>query len=452
MLENCPSINEWHKNVPRSVFFPLAAGFIVLGTWLFGFGLWATTAPIDGAVVAHGSFVATGQNKLVQHLEGGIVREILVKEGDIVKLRQPLIRLDDTTSKTKLRRLEYRSYRLLAMQARLQAELVEERKITFPADLIAKLKRADLGDILERQRLEFRVRRKRIEGEITVLRKEIQSLHENIQGYDTQIASTRKRIEIFKEELKNKQELLRKALVRRTDVMAIRRAEARAAGELGQLLGKSGDMKERIARANQQIVQVTSVAAQQATEELRKVETELDDVREQIRSARDVVERSEVQSPVSGIVVKLNYHTQGGVISPGAVLMELLPVDDELIIEARVPPGDVAYVQNDQPALVRLSALNQRVTPFIEGKVVYVSADAVSENDPRRGSTKKETPGGSFIVRVGMNQVDVKAKVPGFVPTPGMPAELYIRTGERTFSEYLLEPIANSFSRAFRER
>ena len=155
-------------------------------------------------------------------------------------------------------------------------------------------------------------------------------------------------------------------------------------------------------------------------------------------------------TPVRGIVVKLNYHTRGGVIGPGSVLMELLPVNDELIIEARVAPGDVTNVQNDQPAQVRLTALNQRMTPFVDGKVVYVSADAVTENDPRRAIAQGSV-GGTFIVRVSLDQSDLKTKVPGFVSTPGMPVEVYIRTGERTFFHYLLQPIINSFSRAFRE-
>lgn len=450
MIANCPSMELWHKDVPRSSFGPTAAGFVVLLLWIVGFGLWATTAPIDGAVIAHGSFVATGQNKLIQHLEGGILRRIAVKEGELVQSGQVLVRLEDTAAKTRLRRLEFRIHRLLTIQARLQAELRDREDIDFPHSLLESANRGDIAELIERQRLEHQVRRKRISGEIAVLQKEIQSLEESRQGFDAQIKAARKQIDLFGQELADKQELLAKSLVRRTDVLAVRRAEARSVGELGQLLGRVGDLNERIARAQQQTVQVRSIAAQKTTEELHAVETELEDAREQIRSARDVVERGDVQSPVRGIVVKLNYHTEGGVIAPGAVLMELLPVNDELVIEARVAPSDVTHVANDQLAQVRLTALNQRVTPFVDGKVIYVSADSVVETDARR-AVSPGAPGGSFIVKVALDQMDLKSKVPNFIATPGMPAEIYIRTGERTFFEYLLQPIVNSFSRAFRE-
>jgi HlyD family secretion protein len=164
------------------------------------------------------------------------------------------------------------------------------------------------------------------------------------------------------------------------------------------------------------------------------------------------MDRIEVQAPVRGIVVKLNYHTRGGVISPGASLMELLPVNDELIIEARVLPNEVIHVKNDLPALVRLSALNQRVTPFIMGRVVYVSADAVSDNDPRRAAMPGAGTHGSFVVRIELDKTDLLSKAHNFVATPGMPAEVFIKTGERTFVQYLLKPLGDSFARAFREQ
>jgi HlyD family type I secretion membrane fusion protein len=308
----------------------------------------------------------------------------------------------------------------------------------------------DVRAIMQSQILEFNVRARRKSGEVTVLKKEIQSLKESAEGYKAQITGARAQVRLFKDELRDKQQLLSKRLVRRADVLAIRRAEARAMGELGQLLGRQGEINERIARAHQQIVQVHSISAQKSTEELRSVEAELDDIRQQIRSAADVVTRTNVRAPVRGVVIKLHYHTIGGVISSGAVLMELLPVNDDLIIEARITPGDVTHVSNDQLAQVRLTALNQRLTPFIDGRVKYVSADAVNESDPRRAMLPGSA-NGFFVVRISLDQDDLKLKVPNFLPTPGMPAEIYIRTGERTFFEYLLQPIVNSFSRAFRE-
>lgn len=192
-------------------------------------------------------------------------------------------------------------------------------------------------------------------------------------------------------------------------------------------------------------------AVEKAIEDLRGTETELDDLREQILAAQDVVERTEVRAPVRGIVVKLNQYTTGGVVAPGGVILELLPVNDELVIEARVNPNEITHVKEGQDALVRLTALNQRLTPMIEGKVVYLSADTVADQGARRTGEQDIARRNSFIVRVRLNDRDTRNKVENFRPTPGMPADIFIETGQRTFFTYMMRPVVDSFSRAFRE-
>ncbi|KAB2939591.1 MAG: HlyD family type I secretion periplasmic adaptor subunit [Hyphomicrobium sp.] len=428
-------------------------GFVILVLWGGGFGIWASMAPLAGAVVASGSFVATGQNKQIQHLEGGIIGEMLVKEGDLVTARQPLVRLDDTAAKAKLRRLLLRRYRLIAMQARLEAEFHSKDSFEMPGVLARNIGDPEVAAIFSRQENEFKARRARLRDEEQVLRREISGLQESLHGYDAQVTSTRARMVLFDEELKGKRELLDQRLARKTDVLALQRAEASLSGELGALLGRIADSKERIARAEQQIAHLHSAATQRAVEELRTTETELDDVQEQIRAAQDVVERTEVRAPVRGIVVKLHQHTPGGVISPGAVILELLPVNDDLLIEARVNPNEITHVHAGQRALVRHTGFNQRIMPMIEAVVAYVSADAVREQqmaftkaepEPRRDSP-------IFIVRVKLDEKDARAKTENIRPMPGMPADVFIKTGERTFFDYIMKPIVDSFSRAFRE-
>jgi HlyD family type I secretion membrane fusion protein len=236
-------------------------------------------------------------------------------------------------------------------------------------------------------------------------------------------------------------------------VLAIQRAEAGLSGELGEVTARIADAKERIARAEQQIAQVRSAAMQKAIEELRATETELDDVQEQSRSAQDVVDRIEVRAPVRGIVVKLHQHTSGGVIAAGAVILELLPVNDELIIEARVNPSEIWHVKESQRALVKLTALNQRVTPMIEGKVIYLSADALAAQQLAASAKfEREAPSRpSYVVRVRLDEQDAHRQVENFRPTPGMPADVFIKTGERTFFDYIMRPVLDSLSKAFRE-
>lgn len=445
-------IGEWYRGVPLSAKWPIFTGLAILVVWLGCFGVWAAVAPLNSAVVASGTFVATGQNKLVQHFEGGIIREIAVKDGDVVEANQVLVRMDDTPANAKLKRLVLKKYRLLAMKARLEAELSSSDAIETPAEFSEKARDPEIKAILERQRAELQARRASRVSEESVLVKQIAGLEESIRGYQAQVQSTKERIALFAEELKDKNSLLGQQLVRKSDVLALRRSEASLGGELGEYLGRIADSKERIAQANERIAQLHATALRDAIKELRETEAELDDVEEQIRAAQDVVDRVDVRSPVRGIVVKNNFHTPGGVVSPGAVILELLPIGDERIIEAHVNPKDISHVSVGQNALERLSALNQRITPMVEASVVYVSADTVAEQEVRTETRPdNDTRRGYYVVRVRLDQDDVVRRMPEFIPTPGMPADVYIKTGERTFFEYIMKPILDSFSRAFRE-
>ena len=447
------SIGEWYRGVPLSAKWPIFTGLAVLVVWLGCFGVWAGVAPLNSAVVASGTFVATGQNKLVQHFEGGIIREIAVKDGDVVEANQVVVRMDDTAANSKLRRLVLKKYRLLAMKARLEAEMSSSETIDAPSAFSESARDPEIKAILERQRAELWARQASLATEESVLLKQIAGLEESIRGYQAQVQSTKQRIALFAEELKDKNSLLGQQLVRKSDVLALRRSEASLGGELGEYLGRIADSKERIAQANEKIAQLHSTALRDAIKELRETEADLDDVEEQIRAAQDVVDRVDVRSPVRGIVVKKNFHTPGGVVSPGAVILELLPIGEERIIEAHMNPKDISHVNVGQQALVRLSALNQRITPMVGASVIYVSADALASQVQVKTETQpdSDTRREFYVVRVRLDQDDILRRMPEFIPTPGMPADVYIKTGERTFFEYMMKPVFDSFSRAFRE-
>ncbi len=451
MFLGCPGLDQWHMGVPRSSRIPSFLGLGIVAVCALGFGAWAATAPLDGAVVTTGTFVAAGQNKLIQHLEGGIISSVNVKEGDLVNAGQVLVHLDPTAAVAKLRMLTLRKYRLITTQARLEAELAGKATFTLPPGVDLDPKDPDIKTILIRQQLELDARRNKASAEEAVLRKEIAGLQESISGYASQISATRTRLGIFNEELKDKNALLSRDLIRRTEVFSVQRDEAALNGELGELIGRVADSRQQVARAEQQIASIRSTATQKAVEELRQTESDLDDVTEQIRAENDIVQRTDIKAPVRGIVVKLNQHTQGGVVAAGSTILELLPVNDDLIIEGRVSPDQVVHVKEGQPAIVRLSALNQRVTPMVDGHVIYLSADTISDR-PDVTTRAPAMDRGSFIVRVKLDEKDAAKKIPNFKATPGMPADLYIRTGKRTFFNYLMEPVTESFSRAFREK
>jgi HlyD family type I secretion membrane fusion protein len=437
---------SWYEDVPRTTRVPALCGYALLAVSLFGFGVWASTAPIAGAIVASGAFVATGQNKTVQHLEGGVIRDIMVREGDLVEKGQVLIQLDETTPKADLRRLSLRHDRLIAIEARLQAEIDDQKQVRFPQALLDKGSDPDIATILESQRLTFDARRKNLASEIATIQEGIDGLEQRVGGTKQQLVGVNRQLNFIGEELEAKSQLLKSGLVRKPEVLALQRASANLEGEIGRLNGELGDARERIARGREQIQGARNLAAKTAVEQLHETRAELNDLRERMQAQRRVLERIEITAPVKGVVVKLRYHTAGGVIEPGKNILEIVPLQAELIIEVRIRPRDIESARKGQKASVRLVALNSRLTPMVSGEVIYVSADALPPDQ-----AGQQNSGDNYVGRIRLDAKEVAELGAGFEPTPGMPAEVYIKTSERTFLDYMLQPLKDTMARSFRE-
>ena len=435
---------EWYSGVPRSIRKHTVAGLILIGVSFGGFGTWAMTAPLAAAVIAQGSFVATGQNKIVQHLEGGIIKELLVDEGDHVQLNQPLVLLDETAAQANERQLFLRQARLEAITARLTAEAGNKDKIDYPDVLAKSLGDPDVGAIIDSQEQHFQGSKSRLDSEIALLNQNIEALKYRAVGYEQQLDAMNRQHELLEEEYEGKKVLLAQGLIRKTEVGAIKRAIADAEGQAGRLSAEISETNAQIKKFDQQIVQTINTFSQASLDELQKIEAELDNVREEARAAENVLRRASINAPVTGTVVRMYYHTPGGVIESGKSILEILPADVPLIIEAQVPRTEIDNVKQGQHATVRLTALNQRITPVLNGKVYYVSANSLSVASV--GDAKKEV----YLARINLPSSEL-ARVPGFSPTPGMPAEILIQTAERTFLNYLTKPIADSMSKAFME-
>ncbi|SDE12461.1 HlyD family type I secretion periplasmic adaptor subunit [Limimaricola pyoseonensis] len=435
---------EWFAEVPRSVRGHAIFGIVLLILTFGGFGLWAFQAPLAAAVIAPGSFVATGQNKIVQHLEGGIIEEILVDEGDRVEAGQLLLRLDGTQAAAAERELQLRQWRLEATEARLLAEEQGLEAIRFPAHLEAARGDFAVAGILDGQELSFRVSRGAHENDLALLERNIEALRIRAGGYDTQLETHRRQHALLVEEHADKEALFSRGLLRRPELLAVERAQLEAEGQIGRLVAEIAEIEEVAEKYAAQIDQEVERYREKALDELQGVQSELESIREQWRAARGVRDRVELLAPVAGTVVRLHYHTAGGVIESGRPILEILPLDEPLIIEVQIPRVEIDSVRRGQPATVRLTALNQRTTPVLDGEVFYVSADAVAQE---AGETVQEV----YVARISIvpEQLD---RVPGFSPTPGMPAEIMIETASRTFVEYLVKPIRDSMTRAFRER
>ena len=435
---------EWYSDVPRSVSKHIFFGLLLFVLTFGGFGVWALKAPLAAAVIAQGSFVATGNNKIVQHLEGGIINEILVAEGDTVVAGQPILMLDETAALATERELFLRQIRLEAMEARILAEYSGVEILTFPPHIENLRADFNVASMLDGQTITFDAASRQLRNDIALLEQSIEALTVRSSGYGYQLDATRTQLEILHEDLESKQELLDRGLIRRTEVNALRRAIAEAQGQVGRLTAEINEITEVTKRYEAQIAQTISERQSAALDELQLVQSELESVSEQARRAENILRRSEVLAPVSGTVVTLHYHTAGGVIESGKPIAEILPSGEPLIIEASVPRTEVDVVQQGQMATVRLTGLNARTTPILEGQVFYVSADAILDR-------RQEMPQEVYIARVSVSPEQLD-RVRGFSPTPGMPAEIMIQTEARTFFQYLMKPITDSMNRAFREQ
>jgi HlyD family secretion protein len=445
-MTGAPIGQPWYAEVPRSTRTATLGGLVVVAATVMGFGVWGNTAPIAGAVIATGVFVTTGQNKTIQHLEGGVIREILVREGDVVAPGQSLIKLDDTSARAELRRHELKLYRLEAIEARLRAEIAGRSDFAFPSHLLAMNADPDIAALLTAQRIAFRARQNNMASEIAAHQKTIDALEEKITGSRVQLAGVERQSQLLKEELEGKQALLQRGYIRKPEVLSLQRLAANLSGEAGRIGGDIGDSRERIARSMEQIDGVRKNAQKVASDQLQEIHADLNDVRERIHTVKGILDRASINAPVKGTVVKLRYHTAGGVIEPGKNIMEIVSLQDELIIEARVRPQDIDKIKHSQLATVRLTALNQRTTPMVTGRVIYISADALPDEKQRAFPGVPDL----YVVRAKLDPKSL-ASVPDFQPTAGMPADVYIQTVERTFFEYLLQPLRDSMARAFRE-
>ena len=443
-LSVIPRPDTWYQDVPRSISKQAAFGLVLMLVTFGGFGTWAMMAPLAAAVIAQGSFVATGQNKIVQHLEGGIIADILVKEGDRVTEGQVMLTLDQTLALATTRELTLRRIRLEATQARLMAEQQHLDELVFPAHLEAERDDPQAAMILDGQTLAFQASSASLANDISVISRNLEALDIRTTGYGIQLDATQSQLALLAEELEAKTQLVESGLSRRSEALALRRAMLEADGQVGRLQAEIAELTEMRAKFDAQISKTRDDYSRNALTQLQTIESELESVREQQRKSKNILNRTDVIAPVSGTVVRLYYHTTGGVVETGRPIVEILPSDAPLIIEVLIPRTSIDDVHVGQKATVRLTGLNQRTTPVLNGTVNYLSADAIADGS---NGTRREV----YLSHVTISPEEMQ-RVQNFSPTPGMPAEIMIQTAERTFAQYLAKPVLDSMSRAFREQ
>lgn len=435
---------EWYAEVPRSIRLHCFIGLSVLLASFGGFGVWASTAPLASAIIAQGSFVATGNNKIVQHLEGGIIQDMKVGEGDRVQEGDVLLTLDPTAALSNERALKLRRLRLEAVVVRLRAEAQGLKQLTLPEIVTKEAADPDVAAIIQSQQVIFNSKRIKLEEQLNLIEKNIRSLEFRRAGYQGQKISFERQLALLSEERDAKAKLVEIGHTRKMDLMAVERAVADAMGEISRLQGEINETEAQIDKFHQEAIIDVNANKQAALDALETADADLDSVREQMVEAAGVLERTVIRSPVTGTVVRAYYHTSGGVITTGKPIMEILPAGVPLIIEAQILRTSIDQIHKGQPAAIRLSSLNRRTTPVLKGKVFYVSADSVEE-------VSVGVPKDVYIVRVEVPENEL-TRVHDFHPVPGMPADVLIQTSERTFFDYLVKPVTDSMARAFLER
>jgi len=416
-------------------------GSIIVLVMFGGIGTWAAITPLSGAIIAPGVVTVYSKRKTVQHLEGGIVSEILVRDGDHVQQGQLLVRLDDTQVTASLRILDGQLNILRARAARLKAERDGDSEIRFPARLSDRRTDSEVADVIRGESELFRARRGALQGEVDILTERVSQLENEIAGLTAQRRSKVRQIQLIRDELVTLRELYEKGYASKTRLLTLERSAEALKGERGELVAQIARAKSTIGETKLQIIQIEKEFRQTVIEELHQDQSDVFDLEERRVAVADEAKRIEIRAPQNGIVVGLDVHTLGGIVSPGQPILDIVPEEDELVIEAQIAPHDIDKVRPGLVSTVRFSAFNLRSTPEITGKVFVASADRLFDN-----------ANGQHYYLAGVRiEKDELLKIKDLKLVPGMPAEVFVETGERTALSYLAKPLTDALTRTFRE-
>lgn len=427
--------------VSRSIRRHLVAGTVIGLTFIFGAGAWAAMTNLAGAVVASGHFVVDSYVKRVQHPTGGVVGEILVREGQQVSAGDVLMRLDATQTRANLGIVTRRLDELNARLARLEAERDDLAEILFPGSLLERADNADVVSILKSERRLFEFRSSSRQGNKSQLLERIAQFDHEIEGLKAQETAYDRGLKVLEIEIASLRGLHEKGIVSVQRLNGLETQAATFAGERGEKIAFQAQAAGRISETKLQIAQIDQDLKTEVGRELREVQGQIGEFIERKIAAEDQLKRIEILAPQAGRVHELTVHTVGGVISPADVILSIVPDRDKLALEARILPQDIDQVSVGQMAVIRMSAFNQRTTPELNGTVARIAADLTE--DTRTGFSY-------YLVRLAVPHEEL-ARLDGLLLVPGMPAEAFIQTGQRTALSYLAKPLADQIERAFRE-
>ncbi len=409
--------------------------FVILGSW-------AAVTPLASAVVASGFVTTEGNKKTVQHLEGGIVKQIFVHEGDHVTAGQIIIELDDTQPKANLEIARNQLYAALARDARFSAELDGSEQVQFPEELTAVSDDVIAAKAMDDQRGQFKERRGTLQGQISILGAKADQLRQEIDGLDRQRAANEDQVNFIKEELRDVRGLYEKALVPKTRWLALERERARLLGEIGREIGERAKAEKGIGEAELQMQQAKQQYLEQASRDQVDTREKLRDLRSKFVVAQDVLRRLYIAAPVTGRVQNLKVFTIGAVVRQGEALLEIGPDEDKFVVQAHISTIDIEGVRAGNVAEVRFPAFHDRALPMIGGKILSISQDRLMDE-----GTKQPY----YLALIDVPEENIPERYRGTVAS-GMNVEVVMPTKERTALDYFIEPLRNRMRTTFRER
>jgi HlyD family secretion protein len=429
--------------VQQSIRLHLIIGLSVVVLLAGGLGGWASTQQISGALIAPGQIVVESNVKKVQHPTGGVVGEVRAHDGDVVKAGDILVRLDDTVTKASLAIVTKNLDAAYARAARLEAEQRGIDHINFPMQLLDRTNDPDVNNLMKSEMKLFDVRVNGRAGQKAQLRERVTQLNEEIGGLAAQEKAKDQEIALVVKELEGVRQLYDQHLVQISRLTTLERDAARLNGERAQYVASRAQSKGKISETELQIIQVDKDMVSEVSKDLRETNDKIGEFVERKVTAEDQLRRVDIRAPQNGMVLQSTVHTVGGVITAGDAIMLIVPQSDDLQVEAKVNPQDIDKLQVGQKTLLRLSALNQRTTPELNGVVTRVSPDVTT--DQRTGQSY-------YTIRVSMPSEEI-ARLGGEAKLiPGMPVEAFVQTGDRTMMSYLMKPLHDQLMRAFREK
>lgn len=420
---------------------PIIFGLAVLGTFIGVFFLWSFLAPLESAAIASGKVTVDSNRKTIQHLEGGIVEKIHIREADKVNAGQSLITLDDTQTKATLGLLRGQANALLALEARLKSERDKKDTLIFSQELLDQSNDPKVKEIIDGHQAIFEANKASFKGQKEILLQRITQLEKEIDSLNAQVESDTKQYALIQEEVEAVAYLEKQRLIEKPRLLALKREAARLAGDKGESLGLIARAQQKIGETKTQMYHLEDRLQSEILEALRKTQEKLADILERKTAVEDILQRTVIRAPLDGVVVNLQFHTEGGVIGPGNPILDIVPSQDELVVEVRVNPLDIDIVHPGLTAKVSFSAFKQRNTPSLNGEVIHVSADSLQD----------QNTGEIFYLSRIIIPKDELSRLNGHQLYPGMPAQAMIITQKRTAWDYFTSPIKDSFNRAFRE-